>query len=477
DQPGLTPIWYSKVEEVDTEGKMEYEFKMIAPNNIIEKIGGLMPVTGYELHSAFSKGPQMVRKTVYKRDRMAYSKVEEESYDYGMVSNATHPELGFFKVKRVHTVIDGTDAPDHGLYPLELPGHDFSYGHKVVDKGAEFHSLSRVKAKSNNWPLVDPDEDARFWFKASNWTLFLATEQLRSTTRSKFMDGGTVTVTERHTYVPGTSLIQSTVVTNGHDSTRTDYSYAYTRSADVSQLMARRNITGMPVTVTETHGKATAGYTLELSAADSTLHPRRVWQIRDGNQWSHNTYTYNKQGFLTTMTTPAGVITRWTRDSRGNPTVMDQDNGAIVSKATWKPLVGVTSLTTPNGGKETYTYDSCSRLASRAVNSSLMEEYSYSMGLGGNYVMTKKYTSAGVFMRDYAIFDLLGRNHINQSEQPDGTFLSSLTEFDTMGRKWKEWLPVSAGERDSDTALRSAALSHYQDPNPWQETEYEESQR
>ncbi|MEE0977912.1 MAG: RHS repeat-associated core domain-containing protein [Muribaculaceae bacterium] len=475
DQPGLVPIWYSKVTETDEEGRIEYEFKMIAPRNQMDDSGSMVSAEGFSLHTPFSKGPQMVKKTIYRYNGLRYTKVEDEEYNYCMVKHPTSPQVPFFKVRRAHTVIDGTDAPDYGLIPQILPPHDFSDGHRIIGAGDQVQLQSTRRSVP---PITaPPSQEARFWFNAADWTLHLATEQLKSVTHHSYLNEGTITTTERNTYIPGTSLLKSSVTTLGTDSIRTDYSYTPDLQPDLQRIMTQRNITGLPTSVTETYRSASAGYSLEFNPADSTMHPRRVWQHRNGNKWSHNTYTYNQRGYLTSMTTPTGVTTHWMRDSLGNPIQMNVADGLMVSHATWTPLVGVTSLKTPIGGTETFTYDQYSRLKSRSFNSRLMQQYDYNIGYGGNYILTTTHTSSATSIRSYAYFDLLGHNHINQTEQPDGSYLSTLTEYDNMGRPCRQWLPVATSENPDPQTLRQAASDQYAQAYPWEETIYEKSPR
>ncbi len=482
--PGLTPIWYDHVEEVSDEGKTEYTFTKLSPGNLVYEPYGRVTVDGaYHLYTPFSKGPVMTKKSVYEVNSFGtYKKLEEEEYDYRTVRALTDSVVPFFRVYRNHIVIDGDDAPDWNLRTEGFSTHYFVRGrHSVTSpEGTVFSIADTPAAASSSGSVLTPEtpaEQSAFWYSPQTYHLHLQTEQLQRKITRRFYGSHTMTTTERYSYKPGTSLMQSTVVSNGTDSVRTEYCYVDSLSATMRGVMASRNITGIPVSVREFHKGAMAGYALEMCQSGNSLRPRRVWRLRNAERWSADTYEYNSKGQLITRTTPTGLKTVWTRDSLGNPLKMNVGDGALVSNATWTALIGVTSLTTPAGIKETFTYDSFGRLASRSLNSRLLEEYIYSTAPGDYHLQTRNHYSADGYLSNYARYDGLGRNYMSQQEQPDGTFLTVLTDYDPMSRPEKQWLPVPATPGITPYNFRVAAREYYNDDNPYQTMVYEHSPR
>ncbi|MDE6267007.1 MAG: hypothetical protein K2M07_06645 [Muribaculaceae bacterium] len=437
ENPGLLPIWYDKVEEVCDEGKTEYTFKKYFQDNIIyEQYGKRTFDNLYHLNTPFSKGPQLTSKTVYKSTELGtYEKVEEENYEYKNIQSATDSVVPYFKVYRNFIV-------------------QSSGSYKSSD---EYESALRY----------DPQD----------YLLHLKTEQLQSVTKIQYYKDGVKTITERRRYVPGTSLIQYAILTDGIDSIRTDYCYVDSSSEAIRQFMKGCNITGVVISASETYKNKTRSYIQEMSRNGTSVRPCRVWLQRDGYRWNKGEFKYDNKGFITQMTDPSGLKIIWERDEVGNPVSECLGDNALVSTVTWKPLVGMTSVTTPNFTKKSFTYDSKSRLSSFSLNGKLMEQYEYAMGDTGNFILTKRYYNGNSFSRNYAYYDGRGENYLTQLEQPDGKFISYYTEYDQMGRPGKIWLPVSGPQSMTKFDIPSAALEQYGDQYPFQTLLYEGSQR
>ena len=492
EHPGLIPIWYDKVEEVSDEGKAEYRFRNFTGKNTVymrmdaDNNGrrGLLPYDGhYDLYTPFSNGPQMVSRTVYQTNAFgAYEKVEEDVYDYEVIKQKTDSVVPFFRVYRNHVLVDGFDAPDWDMRPGSRARHNFINGrHSISEEPFEYTLQSDNSCfLYPDDPFADDEESLKkqcaFWYAPKEYRLHLKTERLRRKINTKYFSGGTMTTTEEYNYLPGTSLLSNKIVSDGVNTTQTKYSYVDSLSAQIRGIMSKRNITGMTTSVLEYRNNTMKGYTLELAQSGTILYPQRVWQIRGTNKWAPSTYKYNNKGYLVEMTSPTGLKTVWERDKYGNPVKMSVGNDDLVNYATWDNLVGVTSLTSPSGIKETFGYDQYGRLASRSLNQTLMEEYEYQIS-GGHYILTKQHYSADGYTRQYARYDGLGRNHLNQQEQPDGSFISLLTDYDRMGRPEKNWLPVNTSENISQSDIRNAAREQYSDENPYQTLLYEHSLR
>ena len=124
-----------------------------------------------------------------------------------------------------------------------------------------------------------------------------------------------------------------------------------------------------------------------------------------------------------------------------------------ISITTWKyrPLVGVTEKTGPNGRKTTYAYDAYGRLTSiTGPDSKLISAYSYSIGgTDGNWIKTDTYTTTGGqnYFRDVAYYDGLGlpEQTVQVAASPNGKSIITPVYKDSLLRtEAREYLPYEA---------------------------------
>lgn len=141
-------------------------------------------------------------------------------------------------------------------------------------------------------------------------------------------------------------------------------------------------------------------------------------------------------------------------------------NGRQKAAYTWKPLVGITSLTTENGHTTHYAYDREGRLATIADRHGTRQTFGYDCirradgteGVG-NIVETVSHLSASGNSRNTTIgyHDGIGRMYLmaTNGKNTEGNYIYTLTEFDRQGCPSVAWLPVkgttSAAELHTDS--------------------------
>ncbi len=462
------PIWYNKVVEIDAEGKTEYEFKKVCPDNINDREWGMAWPS--DINEAFSKGPVQTCTTEFKSSSNGYRPIRKTEFDYESFEKVGFTQINCFTAYRLCLFLYGSEyTPDFG--PDRFRGE----------------GLMPWQIRLGDIPMSMKDgafdRDTQFWYDGLDYNINPQTERLVSRKTTTYHENGETSVTESYEYVPNTGLISATVVSNGSESVRTEYTYSdsYTDSASpaIANELKERNIRGMVTGVKETCGSKTVGYSVKLGKFGQTFRPRGIWQHRDGVEWSNAIYNYDDRGFLTGMHSSCNSVTKWTRDIYGNPLTMSVADDSIVSRAEWKPLVGVSTLTTPAGARQEFLYDTKGRLTSVKLNSRKLEAYSYRINQDGNNYITKAvWTDYGYKYTSYSYFDGLGRNRATVTRQPDRSYLTEISEFDVMGRLSRRWNPVAYTSQTPDSeGVKAAAVSDYGDDYPYTSFTYEASQR
>lgn len=429
-QIGIPDLWYDCVTEICDEGKTEYRFQKLLPDNAVYREWGYaVPTT---MHTVFSKGPQLVNKTIFKSTATGYTPVENESREYSTVKNTVNnnPFIISTAIRRLLTqsYID-IYAPDFGedeCVDLEIPN------------------------------LVRIHRDMYEWFNHHYYGIMLQTEKYIGKKTVTYTDNGTIERTERVEYVPGTELIARKTVSDGCDSIVTAYTYPSAAKGGINALMIAKNVIGAPTEVAMSYRGATQGYTLDMRqwGALSVFRPIRIssFTVTDGKRVARNSndYAYDSRGNITSSTDSAGVATRWTWDNVcAYPLTqsLGPSDKALTTTATWKRLVGVRSMTSPIGLKQLFDYDSEGRLIKQRQQDwygreKLIAEYFYRIDPDGkNFAATEMYTSKYSSLRSEVRYDFLGRPWGEFSFLPNST-AATLTEYDSMGRPFARWMPA-----------------------------------
>ena len=424
-QIGIPDIWYDCVTEVCDEGKTEYRFQKLLPDNVVHREWGYaVPTT---MHTVFSKGPQLVDKTVYKTSANGYAPVEKEIIDYNITNGPAF--VSNISVRRlIYQFLDDTYSPDFGEEPI------FSFG------------LHALVVRQYYGP----------WFELHSYGIMLQTEKYLGKKTITYTDNGTIERIERVEYVPGTELIARKTVSDGCDSIVTAYTYPSAAKGGINALMIAKNVIGAPTEVAMSYRGATQGYTLDMRqwGALSVFRPIRIssFTVTDGKRVARNgnDYAYDSRGNITSSTDSAGVATRWTWDNVcAYPLTqsLGPSDKALTTTATWKRLVGVRSMTSPIGLKQLFDYDSEGRLIKQRQQDwygreKLIAEYFYRIDPDGkNFAATELYTGKYSSLRSEVRYDFLGRPWGEFSFLPNST-AATLTEYDSMGRPFARWMPA-----------------------------------
>lgn len=455
-------IWYSQVVEEHNEGKTVHKFIKDGENDVIH--GDHSSIIPIVIGSMFSGGVLENMKETYCCSGGEILLVEKECYDYD--EEEGDPLLGLH-IERLKVQNTLPCAPDFNQgYSLLFP-HNYIPGDYTIGECPPpgfYYTYS-------DWDIYNP-----FIYKIKT-----SVTRLKSKKHTEYTSNLPRTVTEEYSYVPGTMRQSSVTLKSDAQSVRTDITYSDSYGGTVGAAMKAANavgvITGKKITV----GSSSSEWKMTYSSMNNgkLFRPTEV-KCRRGSAtlYSTGTYVWNSDGTLKSAKNPAGVETAYTWDQNGRYPLTMTLGGTLTSKAEWKPLVGVSSLTDPAGVKTSYGYDSANRLASVSLNGKLLESYDYAISqTGQNSVTTKKYTSNSSYISTVERYDGLGRVWGTFTELPDG-WTCSLTEYDGMGRVWRNWAPAPvSSSSESASSAKSSAISEYSDQKPYRETAYEASPR
>ena len=423
-QIGIPDLWYSCVTEVCDKGKTEYRFKSLCkPNDVSRGWGYAFPFNNY---TAFSKGPQLVSKTIFKSANGRYLPVEKDSIKYEMAQNKTF--LTSIAIQRLLTQKMNDDyAPDFGI--------------------SREMGIYGVTARRCDYD----------WFCLHQYDYVMQTEKYVGKKTTTYTDNGAIERTEQVEYVPGTELVARRTVSDGCDSIINTYTYPSGNNGSTERLMVSKNVIGAPVEVATSYRGVSQGYRLDMRRRGNAavFRPIRIATFTDeaGKRvWRNgNDYTYDSRGNITSSTDSAGVVTRWTwHNVCAYPLTMSLGpaDRALTSSASWKTLVGVKSLTSPIGLRLLFDYDSDGRLIKqrqqdRNGREKIIAGHFYRINSDGrNFTATETYTDISQTVRNEVRYDFLGR--------PWGEFdnigrlkATTLIEYDAMDRECARWMPSS----------------------------------
>lgn len=476
-QPGVVPVWYGKVTELEEEGKTVHEFRNLCPGNEIRREWGRLHPEN--IRTLFSGGPRQVCRRVYRSAGNGYKEVEREEWDYEVTEDDEFKEIECLDVWRELTLpvsVNGITeyVPDFGpgkVLPAEIGRSEVDT--RPFNRGAgEDGGDSEIHSTFFN-------RDDFIWYGAEEYHITPLTERLTGRKVTRWHDNGITAVTEKYEYLPGTGLVTRTVRSNGTDSTVTcvDYNHA---DAVIAAEMAARNVRNIPYEVTERYRTSVTGYRLGLMQSGTAFRPRSIHLLRDGHSWSNVLMEYDSRGRLTGKTTADGIQTYWRYDSIGNPVETGIRGSSLVSKAEWEPLLGVSTLASPSGTSSTYTYGENGLLSTASLNGRVLESYLYDFD-SGQGISISTYSHRSVFpeikTESTVCYDGLGRKKIEQTQTPEGEYVSVLTEYDIMGRPSLIWSPAVTGKTVTADGIRSSAKSAYGDGHPYSLAAYESSPR
>ena len=454
---GEVPLWYGRVEEIETEGKSVYCFEnIIEPNAISDN--GLKGFCGHP-RNYFSKGPQQVRVERYKSASGGYDLVERTDNSYSLVYGNSR---SYVAVTRKTVVLETEFSPDFGEREslwLGYPSWQMKPEYGIRDYAIPIGILRSDYS----------------WFDAGLCSLTLVGERPSGSVVTRYTPTGQIVRSESYTYEPGTSLVATKTLSDGERQVVTSMTYAMSTEGGNNAVVAT-GAKGMLLSATETFGGCTQGYTNNMEVRGTMPLVTSITLRRGETSWTPASYDYNSGGRLTSKTGEDGITTSWTWDALNRYPLSQTLGGTLTSTARWKPLVGVSSLTAPNGTISTYTYDDEGRLAEEKTNGRIRTRYSYRIAQDGdNRVTTTAYTSPSAFHATAVRADGLGRVAATYTQMPQG-YTATATTYDAMGRPWRGYNPTPVSGIDSGASeIVTASASFHGDGHPYTETSYEPS--
>lgn len=491
-QIGAPEIWYEKVTEYCDEGKTEYIFKNYCNKNQVRRDWGyVMPQV---INTVYSQGPQMVNKRTYKSEaNNRYSLVEEDSVYYTLLSNPAYDVPSTSIRRRLIQLEHSLYSPDFGDETNLTMTMGFKSEENPFTLVAEtFNSLTGISVVI---PILVSRNDYD-WYDIEQYDIRFKLERYLGKKTITYTDNGTIERTERVEYVPGTELIARRTVSDGCDSIVTAYTYPSAAKGGINAFMVAKNVIGSPIEVAMSYRGATQGYSLDMrqwgNSSNAVFRPVRIKQFNRAKQgagiyiWSLNDYTYDSRGNITSSTDSAGIVKRWIWDAQGLYPVTEtisRGNMSLTSQATWKTFVGVTSISSPAGITNNFSYDSENRLSSVSLTrtdnkTKVLQSYTYKISqYGDNNVASKTYLSASASHDVIERYDCRGRLRASIDITPGGP-VATLIEYDAMGREWRKYSPAPVDtDNPDDITISSSASQFYSDSYPFAQNDYERSPR
>ncbi len=454
---GEVPLWYGRVEEIESEGKSVYCFENIVEPNAISD-DGLKVFCGHP-RNYFSKGPQQVRVERYKSAPGGYELVERVDNSYDLVYGDSR---SYVAVSRKTVVLEAEFSPDFGErenmwlgYPSWQMKPEYGIRDQAIPIGIRRSDYS--------------------WFDAILSSLTLVGERPSRSVVTQYTPTGEIVRTESYTYEPGTSLVATKTLSDGTRQAVTAMAYAMSAVGGDPTVVAT-GAKGLLLSATETFGGCTQGFTNNITVREGMPLVSSITLKRGAVSWTPASYDYNSGGRLISKTGEDGITTTWTWDALNRYPLSQTLGGTLTSTARWKPLVGVSSLTAPNGTISTYIYDDEGRLIEEKTNGRIRTRHSYRISQDGdNRVTTTAYTSLSAFHSTAVRADGLGRVTATYAQTPQG-YTATATTYDAMGRPWRGYAPAPVDGVDIGIAeIYAASASFHDDGHPYTETSYEPS--
>ena len=470
---GETPLWYDHVTEIHDEGKVEYYFKDIIPQpNYFNDRFGVRTISN--LSKVFSTGPQLVEKSVYKGLPGNYEKIESERSSYQI---SYHGVVSSTHINR-EMIMMGTNSK---VEP------DFDEGH-IMRGAGPYGTTPDIR--------TDYHYDNQFPYSATGYGIERQTERLVATETVTYHNGDSMVVRKEVSYVPATSIVRKTTESCGDDIRTVSYSYASDAEGTVAAGMAASHIINVPLKAESSRGGATTYSEAEYMALGGNLYrPRRI-----GTWYGNSTDTVFSPAYqylghrLVGYTDADGVSSAYMWGYNGNLPVVRIDgvdfarakelhgttataghaeqqiytssSCRLYTRASYKPGIGVTSLTGPHGTLERYEYDSAGRLTKTDIDGhGTVSTHAYSINHDGNNSVTSALwlDSIGTDKHTTAVYyDYRGRQTeskdfggganseiITISGRKGCTPLSVFSQYDAMGRLCRTSVPSSSMPADA----------------------------
>lgn len=227
-------------------------------------------------------------------------------------------------------------------------------------------------------------------------------------------------------------------------------------------------------------GRDTVTRSVEYARFGTAYRP--TWERLDVNGSeldSRRVHGYTARGLPTAASSPGKPTVEYTWDSYGQPLSVKTSGGSLSQTVSYThaPLVGCTSVTSPDGSTVSYTYDGARLTAATNAEGATVSRWEYSLPgpYGDGAVRVRELSrlndaggAAGSFSAVTAHYDGFGLTVLELAEgYGSGGDVGTLTRHDAMHRPVAKWRPLpvtdAADVLASDEGLETAAISLYKD--------------
>lgn len=373
-------LWYSTVTEyINDESKSVYSFNRHIPENAlyttIVKDFATKSIARYS--NLFSKGCLLTKEVQYLKSGGSYTPLKETNYTYAMRQGRFENINNLFVNRNCVSLLN--NGPD-----FEIRNNYYIDGQYVM---------------YGSFPIRE--------YFSNNYTIEFAYEELTGRQTIHYSPNGNGSEQVDYTYSNLQLRSTTTTLSNGHTQTEQylypmDHAQAETQEQKAILLtMYNKNIRSVPFKVTKTVNSNTEQTKTEFRDFGNNLYlPGKTYYKKgDHAEVCKNTYAYDIRGNLSSITQnsafkntylwgydyscPVAVIEgldyaetlamvgQQNIDNLSNRIYVSStlnsirnllDARAMVTTYTYEPLIGMTSVTVPNGQTTYYSYDPIGRL-------------------------------------------------------------------------------------------------------------------
>ena len=404
-------VWYNEVTEYSSEGKTIYQFEYNADNPftlqlhsvVVTPSNQTLNLIGYYTN-LFKQGPRLRYTKIYKKESSGtYKQLQEEEIQYTSISG--HSNLpGLYAERKVYCdeYADGIYDYSYTSYPNGLISMSFVYSNYWINVEAEKIAYRIKKYFDPSGNILDEKTD--YSYIVQNGIINLSSEV--TTSSDKTSSGANKTITKQRLY-PLSDLSTLTQEQKAVAQRMVDLNLLTTPLVEVqtfenaqttliNQYKDWGNNLLLPEKIYTKTGSTAAETRLIYNNYDTKGNPLYITKDNADQVvylWSYN-YQYPvaeiKNATLAevnaVMNTVFGVADAEALSALATPNEAKLKDGslqkalpnALVTTYTYKPLVGILSMTDPRGVITTYDYDTFNRLKTVKDNKSQpVEGYDY----------------------------------------------------------------------------------------------------
>ena len=288
-----------------------------------------------------------------------------------------------------------------------------------------------------------------------------------------------------------TTLPKSVTVENSDGTlTKTVNGYAFESADSLNAVLYGKYLMADLVVGTERYcdGRLAESTRTDYGVWNGSVYPARTYRSgKDGNMYQEYSFEeYGTKGNLKryTVNTCDTVSISWDEGDEYPMTLTK--SGKEVTRYTWKPLIGVASVTVANGYTKRFGYDSAGRLDREYDDWGTIRRHEYSVKNGceeeSGMNMVKTTTpldgSETCTVENIGLYDGFGRicDRVNDGVNEDMVPVHSFCTYDERGRIKDTFLPfpMDGAEKEIDTEkARAASLLIYGDNMAFSTVKYD----